>query len=212
MTEGEKAVCQDELTPIIKEMTKSRNLNAIYQELKNTYFPGWDQGNEWRIRTRKSLSDPFAIAICDTDKKTIDIIPQCFMTVDHLQLTIIHEICHAVLPERNHRSKIFHRKLLQAADHAREIGQQSLSEGLYREVRICQANAEDIISKRDVLDQFDQLLKQDACSLKVMIETTANIWDLDSDQLLKKYPTLMKDIRKMKRDIAKGIAPKGKWE
>ena len=51
MTEGENAVCQDELTPIIKEMTKPRNLNAIYQDLKNTYFQGWDQGNEWRIRT-----------------------------------------------------------------------------------------------------------------------------------------------------------------
>jgi len=212
MTEGENAVCQDELTPIIKEMTKPRNLNAIYQDLKNTYFPGWDQGNEWRIRTRTALSDPFAEAFCDIDKKTIDIIPQCFRTVDHLQLTIIHEICHAVLPKRNHGSKLFHRKLLQAADHAREIGQQALSEGLYREVRICQANAEYTISKRDVLDQFDQLLKQDAWSLKVIIETTANIWDLDSDQLIKKYPTLMKDIRKMKRDIAKGIAPKGKWE
>ena len=212
MTKGENAVCQDELTPIIKEMTKPRNLNSIYQELKNTYFPGWDQGNEWRIRTRNRLSDPFAEAICHIDKKTIDIIPQCFLTVDHLQLTIIHEICHAVLPKQNHRSKLFHRKLLQAADHAREIGQKSLSEGLYREVRICQDNAEDPISKRDVLDQFDQLLKQDACSIKVMIETTANIWDLDSDQLIKKYPTLMKDIRKMKRDIAKGTAPKGKWE
>jgi hypothetical protein len=190
-------------------MTKPKNLNALYQDLKNTYFPGWDQGNEWRIRTRKSLSDPFAEAFCDIDKKTIDIIPQCFMTVDHLQLTIIHEICHAVLPKRNHRSKLFHRKLLQAADHAREIGQQSLSEGLYREVRICQENAEQTISKLDVLDLFDQLLKQDAGSLKVIIETTANTWDLDSDQLLKKYPTLMKDIRKMKRDIAKGLATKG---
>jgi hypothetical protein len=68
-------VCQDELTPIIKEMTKPRNLNAIYQDLKNTYFPGWDQGNEWRIRTRNRLSDPFAEAICHIDKKTIDIIP-----------------------------------------------------------------------------------------------------------------------------------------
>ena len=202
-------MCQDELAPIIKEMTKPKNLNALYQDLKNTYFPGWDQGNEWRIRTRKSLSDPFAEAFCDIDKKTIDIIPQCFMTVDHLQLTIIHEICHAVLPKRNHRSKLFHRKLLQAADHAREIGQQSLSEGLYREVRICQENAEQTISKLDVLDLFDQLLKQDAGSLKVIIETTANTWDLDSDQLLKKYPTLMKDIRKMKRDIAKGLATKG---
>ena len=212
MTEGDNAVCQDELTPIIKEMTKPRNLNAIYQDLKNTYFPGWDQGNEWRIRTRTALSDPAAIAQCDTDKKTIDIIPRVFETADHLQTTIIHEICHAVLPERNHRSKLFHRKLLQAADHAREIGQQSLSEGLYREVRICQANAEYKISKRNVLDEIEQIVKQDVWSLKVIIETTANSWDLDPDQLIKKYPTLLKDIRKMKRDRAKGIEPKGKWE
>jgi hypothetical protein len=212
MTEGENAVCQDELTPIIKEMTNPKNLNAIYQDLKNTYFPGWDQGNAWRIRARNRLSDPFAEAICDIDKKTIDIIPQCFLTVDHLQLTIIHEICHAVLPKRNHASKLFHRKLFKAAEHARELGQQSLSEGLFKDVRMCQAVAEYEISKRDVLDQIEQLLKQDMKPLKVVIETAANDWGLDSDQLLKKYPTLMKDIRKMKRDIAKGIAPKGKWE
>jgi len=193
----------EQVVPVIKDMTKPKKLTAIFGELKEIYFPGWDKANEWHIRVSSGLRDIFASGECNCARKIIYLVPEGFRSVETLRATIIHEICHAIYPDRSHRSKLFQHKLLRAAEQAQQLGQQSLAEELNKHVEGCQLKPLNRISFQRVLLDFEEILKQDPpMSLDIIIEMIAEDWNREPDQLLKQYPDLKKTVRKMKRQFA----------
>jgi hypothetical protein len=196
-------VDDDQVNPVIKELTKPKNLAAVFADLKRTYFPVWDKANRWRVRVSSGLPDIFASAECNYARKTIYIVPEGFQSVDKLRGTLVHEICHAIYPDRGHMSKLFQRILLRVAEQAQHLDQQTLADDLRRQARGCQSKPLTRISFRRVLLDVEELLNLDpSAPLYVIIGTIAEDWAREPDELLKQYPTLKTTIRKMKHDIA----------
>lgn len=194
---------EDELTPIIKELTKPKNLTATFADLKRTYFPGWDKANEWKIRVSPGLKDIFSAAELDSERKNINIVPEGFQSADRLRSALLFGICHAMLLDRGHKSKIFQRKVLQTIEKAQQIGQQSVADELRKELEYCLLKPPNRISFRRVILDAQDLLKQGPLYLDEVIASVAGGWGCDEDELLQRYPVLKKAIRKIKREITK---------
>ncbi len=161
----------DEVIPVIKEMTKPKKLAAAFADLKKTYFPGWDIGNDWHVRVSPGLRDIFSAAECNCKRKTIYIVPQGFQSADQLRGSLLFGICHAILPDRSHKSKLFQREVLQAAEQAQHVGQQPIADELRNILRYCQLKPPTRISFRRVILDAEDLLKQDpSLPLDVIIE------------------------------------------
>lgn len=73
-------------------MSDRRDPQAVFQEIKTTYFPDWDPQSEWRLVQRRHLCG--ANGLCHRDDKQILIAMEAPVRPDD-ELRIIHEICHA---------------------------------------------------------------------------------------------------------------------
>lgn len=103
-----------------------KNIAEQFKYVRKNFFPGWDKDGRWKARLSTELDG--AMGRCDVERKRISV------TLEGGRLatvTLIHEICHAVVGE--YHGKMFQGRLLKAAARAKDMGRLDLAADLRAE-------------------------------------------------------------------------------
>lgn len=109
-------------------MTDQDKLEAAFKDVRKIFFPRWDRQKKWSVELNPDLPWP---GRCERGIKKIilKLIPE---DDDELKLILIHEICHALIP--NHKKR-WRDRLTIAAAKAKSIGETALAEKIMYEIK-----------------------------------------------------------------------------
>jgi hypothetical protein len=110
-------------------------LEQLFEQVRRVYFPRWRRGKSWSVRFGTPPGRSRDSGYCDSETRTI------WIAVDDekVELVIIHEITHAIVPGHGHGVR-FQRRMQKAADDAEAQGNAALAAALRHEVAICAAS------------------------------------------------------------------------
>lgn len=130
-------------------MKKSRSLSDVFQSVRTEYFPRWDRKRTWRVKSSASL---LVDGICHMDRRLIVLRHSADWESADVRMTLIHEICHAVVPGGH--GQRWQGRMLKAAECAMFRGDLELSRLLKQEVEDYRATP--FIQPRDVYARIEQ--------------------------------------------------------
>lgn len=133
-------------------------LTAVFNDVKKTYFPKWKTGSEWRVVDKHPiLKNVILQGICLPEEKVIVIhLP----TDAYVQLTLAHEICHAVTGSKYHDKK-WRDRFTQVANRAEQLGQIDLAHYIRKDMDEYRDGFQDRFTKGMIeVEQFIQHLDE----------------------------------------------------
>jgi len=113
-------------------MDKKRAQQA-FEQLRKSFFPHWDRKRLWKLSIDRSLPSH---GICDSEHKKITL-PRIYEDTEELQLTLIHEMCHAC--NNMTHGVPWQRRMASVALRADGIGLPTLANKLREQVHMYQS-------------------------------------------------------------------------
>ncbi len=110
------------------------NLESVYRDIRNLYFPRWDVDEHWIARFGSPEQRRYHTGYCDTKDKTLyfDRDAVNAMMNDGFRAFVIHEICHDVGAAFHNRR--WADRMEQAACRADRLGESEVAEILRSDV------------------------------------------------------------------------------
>ena len=108
-------------------MTNQDKLEGAFNDVRKIFFPRWDRQKKWSVELIPDLPSPGRCEI-GIKKIILKLIPE---DDDELKLILIHEICHALIP--NHKKR-WRDRLRIAAAKAKSIVETALSNKIWNEI------------------------------------------------------------------------------
>ncbi|MGA8830550.1 MAG: hypothetical protein ACLQT6_16420 [Desulfomonilaceae bacterium] len=110
-------------------------LESVYNQIKNDYFPRWDCNNEWQLKFVDDLHG--AQASCSSELKTITLVKDCFIhqsafKINQLKVILIHEISHTTT--RGFHGEEWITQMEKTAERADQLGEIELAQFIREEV------------------------------------------------------------------------------
>ena len=168
-----------------------KQMLSMCHHVKRTYFPGWDDTNEWHVQLKARLSDGFlGDAYCNRKKKTIEISRTFNANNDDEWCCLLaHLLSHAISgAEHNHEWIV---RLLAIARQAEISGRQALADLIRDDIAISQdAKHANLIP---ILQNIESAVAdQPNASFETIVEFAAGAWVKDVNELVKQYGAVRK--------------------
>ena len=176
--------------------------HAMYQEIRQTFFPLWDKKGLWTFSVDSRLPPQ---GQCNRELKRITLRHVPSDSVE-LQMLLIHEISHAI--SSGSHGLPWQRKMVKAASRAEELGRSPLAEMIRNNVLIYQGHPQTAnAAKANVYGEIEDLFTMGApvgLSFRDAVAYIAGDLGMYESELLKLFPrckeVFMKARREARRD------------
>ena len=176
-----------------------KSLEAEFEHVRRVFFPRWDRRRQWRVEEGVRSEITAEEGFCDPERKVIFLNSSVVSKGGaEFAVFLIHEICHAVVPNGSH-GKIWHRRMRTVISQAQRVGREQLAELLEAELQAYQdvpvTRAEDVYSTvGDILVHLPQATFED------VIRHLASYYCLTPEELLQRYKRL-KTVHEERRNF-----------
>ncbi len=177
----------------------ARNLEAEFEHVQRVFFPRWDRRRQWRVEEGVRSESTCEEGFCDPERKVIFINSSVVSKGgEELALLLIHEICHAVVPNGSH-GKIWHRRMRTAISQAQRVRREQLATLLEAELQAYQHVP--VTRAQDVYDTVGDILTDlPQATFEKVLRRLARYYGLTPEELLQRYKRLRR-VYKEKCDL-----------
>jgi hypothetical protein len=185
------------------------NLVNIFYNVRKEYFPRWDKINLWKVIDKVPVDT--LKGQCDIDKKLIRINLSRAQNNTDIEVTLCHEICHAVTDAFH--GKKWESRYNRIADKAETNGRRELAQLIRSEINSYKTSGyrvtAGIVSNRIE----DIIMESPGMSFNDVIKYVADENGMASDDLLRRFPTaLKKAYNETKEFMKEEVRAKAIWK